>query len=66
VSDKTTPEPEPAKTRLDLLADVLSAQGEIVYVLLCLRPSQRVQVIRWINDNHETLIDLDSAKGGEA
>jgi flagellar biosynthesis component FlhA len=61
VSDETTPEPEPAKTQLDLLADVVRAQLRIVATLQDLSPKQRVQVIRWINDNHETLIDLDSA-----
>jgi hypothetical protein len=60
VSDETTPEPEPAKTRIDLLSEVLRSQLEIVDIFECLDPSQRVQVIRWINDNHETLIDLDS------
>jgi flagellar biosynthesis component FlhA len=61
VSDETTPEPEPAKTRLDLLADVVRAQLGIVATLQDLSPKQRLRVIRWINDNHETLIDLDSA-----
>jgi flagellar biosynthesis component FlhA len=61
VIDETTPEPEPAKTRLDLLADVVRAQLRIVATLQDLNPTQRLQVIRWINDNHETLIDLDSA-----
>jgi hypothetical protein len=61
VNDETTPEPEPAKTRLDLLADVVRAQLRIVATLQDLNPTQRLQVIRWINDNHETLIDLDSA-----
>jgi hypothetical protein len=61
VSDETTPEPGPAKTRLDLLADVVRAQLMIVATLQDLSPKQRVLVVRWINDNHETLIDLDSA-----
>jgi hypothetical protein len=61
VSDETTPEPEPAKTRIDLLLEVLEVQTEIVAILRPLNPRQRLRVIRWINDNHETLIDLDSA-----
>jgi hypothetical protein len=61
VSDETTTEPEPAKTRLDLFAEVLEVQTEIVSILRHLNPKQRLRVIRWINDNHETLIDLDSA-----